>query len=347
MSSARLTTAALTRTQGGLPSQYRPTNPKHSHEFRGPGYNASTRDPAAGIATVASHNERPYMDWKDTWRSSAGYFTREDSGQAAWVRYRNRLLATRTEPGWGFFGAVPGRAQANPAAAPGSRVLSSRWQPYELADDGVLFIHPTQREILEWTQEQLHEDAKANGRDVDGEHNQKIDELLQHDPVQPYFHRRHQRLWLVTSIRRDIIRQEMRVHSLRREKGLSTPPIILKYYDEEYPSDPSGEPKTRVRFKWWHTDSWQSAPRFGHNRVGLPVDMQARARKRQQRYAEELAKQGMEVPFYRDPAPDADPRMPRERSWDLARERAMRMHGGAAAEATVVDAESEEEPFVG
>eukprot|EP01062_Namystynia_karyoxenos_P066140 TRINITY_DN60145_c0_g1_i1.p1 TRINITY_DN60145_c0_g1~~TRINITY_DN60145_c0_g1_i1.p1 ORF type:complete len:347 (+),score=91.06 TRINITY_DN60145_c0_g1_i1:125-1165(+) len=344
MAAPARTTGVLARSRQGLPLQPRPTTGKWTHPLVGPNYWARTRGSEMGLPNPAVENERPYMDWKDTWRSNVGLFSWDRDDMSSYQRKMNSILKIRTERGWYTGPEAPGskKARANPAAVPGPRVLSQRWTPLELADGGLFYVHPTQREVLEWTQGQLKEDAKLNGTDVDKNVEEKIEEVLQHDPVQPYFYMKDQRNFMIAKVRRETIRQEMRIHRLRRERGLSTPPIIMPTFDEEYPDDPTGEPKTRVVRKWYQGGAWRVKQRFGSIQIRYPRDQLMRMRRRMAEYRAELAEKGVDMPVFDDHVTESSSRW----AWDRARERALRQFGRHPAEAEIVQ-RGEDEPFVG
>eukprot|EP00659_Diplonema_papillatum_P015967 gene15967-24431_t len=135
-------------------------------------------------------------------------------------------------------------------------VLSSRFIPLETSGDGLLFIHPNQRDILTWTQEQLREDAKTNGRDIDQELDEKIEGVLQQSPLQPYTDVANQRKMVREWVRHDLIRQEMRLHERRKEQGLPVPPMMFPQFSNEYPDSPGEEPKTPKHLWYYTTQQW-------------------------------------------------------------------------------------------
>eukprot|EP01064_Diplonema_japonicum_P020485 TRINITY_DN2996_c3_g1_i2.p1 TRINITY_DN2996_c3_g1~~TRINITY_DN2996_c3_g1_i2.p1 ORF type:complete len:324 (+),score=53.35 TRINITY_DN2996_c3_g1_i2:96-1067(+) len=297
-------------TRYGMPTQFKPPVGRSPNFMQGQSYMDKNRDKLAGIPEVAALNERPFMQHKDTYRALTGMHSwdpdrpfvrsgnmgpphRMKNFAEARVRAAH-ALKINAHPTIGFNAQVPGQAPSNPAAVVGEKVLSSKFIPLETSGDGLLFIHPNQREILSWTQDQLREDAKANGRDIDEELAEQIEEVIRQDPVQPYHDKVANRKEIMSSVRYNIIKQEMMLHQRRKKKGLPAPPMLMPQYANEYPDQPDQNPKTDRWIGYYHTfSSNNSRRRFGSFTYSLPPDEVNRMNKRRTQYVEELREQGV------------------------------------------------------
>ncbi|KAJ9465201.1 hypothetical protein DIPPA_03358 [Diplonema papillatum] len=347
MASKTFTTGTIA-SHMGTPVQPRPATARFG-VLQGPSYNEETRGHLAGITKPAANNERPFMSWKDEFRSTTGMHTWDPDKSAArgpgygpLFRTSNyadarvraaKALRVSMHGAMHFNAQKPGVTPSNPAARYGNRVLSSRFIPLETSGDGLLFIHPNQRDILTWTQEQLREDAKTNGRDIDQELDEKIEGVLQQSPLQPYTDVANQRKMVREWVRHDLIRQEMRLHERRKEQGLPVPPMMFPQFSNEYPDSPGEEPKTPKHLWYYTTQQWSRMPRFGSFRFAWTPDHVNRMKKRQLAYRAELEAQGFKVPALSSPQQYSDGDVYR-----VAQERAVAKRG-IAVQAELVDRE--------
>lgn len=66
-----------------------------------------------------------------------------------------------------------------------TKTLSPHFRPFALADGGVLFVHPSSREILTWTHEVLGKEQKASGLgNVHDESRAKIQALIADNTIE-------------------------------------------------------------------------------------------------------------------------------------------------------------------
>ena len=66
-----------------------------------------------------------------------------------------------------------------------TKTLSPHFRPFALADGGVLFVHPSSREILTWTHEVLGKEQKASGLgNVHDESRAKIQGLIADNTIE-------------------------------------------------------------------------------------------------------------------------------------------------------------------
>jgi hypothetical protein len=62
--------------------------------------------------------------------------------------------------------------------------LSPHWRPFALQDGGVLFIHPTQKQVMSWTADVLRlENEKAGMKGVHDEAVHKIQAIVARDSL--------------------------------------------------------------------------------------------------------------------------------------------------------------------
>eukprot|EP01059_Diplonema_ambulator_P028247 TRINITY_DN47001_c0_g1_i1.p1 TRINITY_DN47001_c0_g1~~TRINITY_DN47001_c0_g1_i1.p1 ORF type:complete len:380 (+),score=88.15 TRINITY_DN47001_c0_g1_i1:66-1142(+) len=336
----------------GMPTQARPGVGRHPNPMQGPSHEEKTRPTIMGLPDTPAMNQRPFMIWKDKYRAMTGMNTWDPerpatrTGNSGGPPHRMRNFAEAKEriqfafkinkhPLYGFNAQVPGKTPSNPSAPPGKRVLSSKFIPLETSGDGLLFIHPSQREILEWTQDQLREDAKANNRDVDQELQEKIEDVLRHDPVQPYHDIIGNRKEHAANVRFEIIRQEMKLHERRKKKGLPVPPMLMPQYAHEYPETEGGAPKTINFMHYYHTYlAGRKDRRFGSIIYSLSPDEVARMNKRRVKYMEELEEQGVVI---NEPISRPHETYKHKDSWDVAVERNMKLRGNAPLDAEIVE----------
>lgn len=85
-----------------------------------------------------------------------------------------------------------------------TKTLSPHWRPFALADGGVLFIHPTRNQVMEWNREVMKRENEATGlsgfdREVDAKIQTLIaDNTLEHVSL---------REWRKNMMRRLVTRQ--------------------------------------------------------------------------------------------------------------------------------------------
>lgn len=66
-----------------------------------------------------------------------------------------------------------------------TKTLSPHFRPFALADGGVLFCHPSQKEILTWTHDVLAEEQKASGMgNVHDEARNKIQAVIANNTIE-------------------------------------------------------------------------------------------------------------------------------------------------------------------
>ena len=322
---------------------------KRNNSKQGPGYHFANRHALTGVTETPAMNERPFMTWKDTFRSNMGYRT-WDSDNRVMLSPRHGIIPPLRTPNMAlgklrakrslyisehgamhFNAQVPGIQPSNTAAQRGPKTLSHKWVPLEMADDGIMYIHPTSREILEWGHKQLKSDAQENGEDPDVELLEKIDDVLQHDPIQPYHAAANQRKLIASDHRDHIIRQEMRLHERRRQKGLPTPPIVMPQYRQDYPDTPDGEHNVPLRSFTLIGTKVINGVQMGPIRVHSDNKTIA---KRSKAYISELERQGITVPKMYRPADGRD-------QYQTAVERNLKHKGSAPLEATVVSGDDD------
>eukprot|EP01060_Flectonema_neradi_P027660 TRINITY_DN3726_c0_g1_i1.p1 TRINITY_DN3726_c0_g1~~TRINITY_DN3726_c0_g1_i1.p1 ORF type:complete len:361 (+),score=59.35 TRINITY_DN3726_c0_g1_i1:76-1158(+) len=355
MTSVRATTSAVAR-KGNIPTQLRTPLGTTTDPLKGPGYHEANRSALGGFAEPAAMNERPFMSWKDTFRSNMGYRT-WDSDNRVMLSPRHGFIPPMRTPNMAlgkirakralnisehgemhFNSQVPGRHPTNPAASQGVKMLSHKWIPLEMSGDGILYLHPTSREVLEWGQQQLKADAKENGEDPDAELMDGIDDVLQHDPIQPYHALANQRKQIHHDIRDNIIRQEMRLHERRRQKGLPVPPVVMPQYQHEYPDSPGEDNKVERRSYVMVSGTRMESRGNIMGAITARHDFQ-KIDKRSKAYVAELEKQGVTVPRMYKPMGNKD-------QYQTAVDRNLKLKGTEPLEATIVsnnDNEDEEE----
>eukprot|EP01061_Rhynchopus_euleeides_P030285 TRINITY_DN50369_c0_g1_i1.p1 TRINITY_DN50369_c0_g1~~TRINITY_DN50369_c0_g1_i1.p1 ORF type:complete len:387 (+),score=75.77 TRINITY_DN50369_c0_g1_i1:164-1162(+) len=322
--------------------------------MQGPGYNERTRTGIDGIHRTHPGNERPFMTQLDEFRSTTGMMTWNPDkpqmrapGHGPSNRVRNfadegvraqQALRTTSHHALNFLGQFPGVTPSNPMAVRGGRVLSSKFIPLEMKGDGLLYVHPSQRELLQWTQEQLRHDAKENGRDLAAEMDEKIEEVLQHDPIQPYTELAANRRIVSELAREEIINQESRLHKRRQEKGLPIPPIMMPQYDTEYPDSPGGAAKTVRYYEHYHAfRGWRTRAQLAGVKFGTTAPMMKRIKRRQEHYTQELRDQGIDVPKFTQTFDDSFSVLERPDQYAIAEQRAMRRFGHSAHDPDVID----------
>eukprot|EP01063_Lacrimia_lanifica_P020880 TRINITY_DN28159_c0_g1_i1.p1 TRINITY_DN28159_c0_g1~~TRINITY_DN28159_c0_g1_i1.p1 ORF type:complete len:371 (+),score=124.94 TRINITY_DN28159_c0_g1_i1:34-1146(+) len=350
----------------GMPLQARPATGKHPVIGTGPGFRAATRKPMAGITEPAAHNERPFMTWKDKWRSSLGYHTHSQAapqftfrGARGPMGAQNMALAeqrvakflhTSGHLNLHFNGSAPGKVKANTFAVEGPRALSSKFVPLEMSGDGLLFVHPSSQELLQMTQNKIRADAKANGEDVDAKLDAAVENVLSNSPAQPYLYKCEGRTMFINSVREQIMRQEGRLHKRRMDKGLPVPPKMLRLYSHEYPEDVNdNRPHVKNNMMFFHVGRWSNSRRFGSILVKHSDAQVARARRRNTEYIAELRRQGVKFDDLdnRRLGHEAKTQEREGDNWDIATERAVRRWGQAAPlEADEVIEGGAEEPVL-
>eukprot|EP00760_Papus_ankaliazontas_P023195 PhM_4_TR1979/c0_g1_i2/m.43773 len=67
-----------------------------------------------------------------------------------------------------------------------TRTLSPEWTPYALADGGVLFTHPSTKQVLQWTHDVMKHEREASGQSsrYDAERSAKIRDLLARNTIE-------------------------------------------------------------------------------------------------------------------------------------------------------------------
>ena len=86
---------------------------------------------------------------------------------------------------------------AKPLGRP-AKTLSPQWRPFALADGGVLFVHPSQKQVLAWSQQVMKREADTNGLGSVQQHtNTKIEQLLADNTIEhvPLSQWRRQHMW--------------------------------------------------------------------------------------------------------------------------------------------------------
>ena len=66
------------------------------------------------------------------------------------------------------------------------RTMSKHWVPYALEDGGVLFTHPSTKEMLRWSHDTLREERKCTGMysTTDADRDAKIKTLLERNSIE-------------------------------------------------------------------------------------------------------------------------------------------------------------------
>ena len=90
-----------------------------------------------------------------------------------------------------------------------SKTLSSHWRPFALADGGVLLVHPSTKQVLEWSmQVTKHEQAATGLSAKELQTNTKIQQILEDSAVEhtPLSQWRRQHMWALVEQRAGVRR---------------------------------------------------------------------------------------------------------------------------------------------
>jgi hypothetical protein len=94
-------------------------------------------------------------------------------------RYEKRSIRSFANGGWGigtyttkkdrrwptpmFTEEKPAFKPRNMPMSNTTKTLSAEWRPYALADGGVLFVHPTRDQVMQWSHQVLVREREATG----------------------------------------------------------------------------------------------------------------------------------------------------------------------------------------
>eukprot|EP00759_Apiculatamorpha_spiralis_P012731 PhF_6_TR19658/c0_g1_i1/m.28689 len=90
-----------------------------------------------------------------------------------------------------------------------TRTLSPQWVPYALQDGGVFFVHPTHKDVLQWTHKALKQEREATGTvsAYDTERSAKIEMLMERNTLEAQPISEWRRKHMVQLLREKISRQ--------------------------------------------------------------------------------------------------------------------------------------------